>query len=75
MVNKEVEEYECGGIDGEFKAFAEACSQGRGQQEKHAYINTPDEALKDLAFVEACLKSGQKKGEPTVCYYTRPERK
>jgi predicted dehydrogenase len=53
-----VEEYGFGGIEAELLSFADACRQGRD-----ADCNTPDEAMKDVMFVEACLKSGQNNGE------------
>jgi predicted dehydrogenase len=57
-VNKgPAEEFNFGGIDAEFLGFAAAC---RNQQSDD--INTPEEAIKDLAFVEACLESGKNNG-------------
>lgn len=60
-VNKgAAEEFGFGGIEAEFLGFAAAC---RDRQEHD--INTPEEAVKDLAFVEACLESGKNKGALT----------
>jgi predicted dehydrogenase len=51
------EDFEFGGLDGEFLAFAAAAKQQAKDR------NTPLEALLDLALVEACLLSGQNNGE------------
>jgi predicted dehydrogenase len=56
--DNEVEEYGFGGIEGELLSFADACRRGRDVD-----CNTPEEAMKDLMFVEACLKSGQNNGK------------
>ncbi len=53
------EEFGYGGLHAEFFAFAQSC-RGNGID-----CNNPVEALNDLAFVEACLESGKKKGEMT----------
>lgn len=58
--DKDGENLGFGGIDGEFLAFAAAC---RGEQSD---CNTPDEAVKDLAFIEACLQSGKNNGAITA---------
>eukprot|EP00978_Attheya_sp_CCMP212_P012007 scaffold29773_cov51-Attheya_sp.AAC.3 len=42
-------------------SFADACRRGRD-----ADCNTPEEAMKDLMFVEACLKSGQNNDERII---------
>jgi len=52
-----VEEYGFGGVEAEFGSFADACRGGRD-----ADCNSPEEAVKDLMMVEACLKSGQNNG-------------
>ena len=53
--NEDVQELDFGfgGIEQEFLHFAAAC------QQRGADINTPQEALGDLKFVEACLESGK----------------
>ena len=48
------EDFGYGGIEGEFLAFAASCNN-----DERVDFNTPLEALKDLAFVEACLSSGR----------------
>jgi predicted dehydrogenase len=53
------EDFGFGGLEGEFFAFAAACKNEGSDQ------NTPSEARKDLAFVEACLLSGKSNGEKT----------
>lgn len=45
------------GLDQEFLAFARSCTGGDRRDD-----NTPTEALKDLEFVEALLKSGKQNG-------------
>lgn len=55
-VNGKEETFGFGGIDGEFLGFANAC---RGLEEDR---NSPEEALRDLAFVEALLDSGKENG-------------
>jgi len=52
-----VEEYGFGGVEAELLSFADACRGGRD-----ADCNSPEEAVKDLMMVEACLKSGQNNG-------------
>ena len=52
------EDFDFGGLEGEFFAFAASCRNDGGTDR-----NTPSEALKDLAFVEACLLSGKHNGE------------
>uniref|UniRef100_A0A7S1ZI66 Gfo/Idh/MocA-like oxidoreductase C-terminal domain-containing protein n=1 Tax=Ditylum brightwellii TaxID=49249 RepID=A0A7S1ZI66_9STRA len=51
------EDFGFGGIELEFLGFAAHCQQLEND------CNTPLEALKDLAFVEACLESGKKNGD------------
>lgn len=53
-----VEEFSFSGIEGEYEAF------GRAILDKREDRNTPQEALRDLAFVEACMKSAQQNGKP-----------
>lgn len=60
--------YSFSGIENEVLAFGKACytsqqSQEEAQQLFDIHYNTPDEAVKDLRFVEACLLSGKKNGE------------
>jgi predicted dehydrogenase len=61
------------GLDGEFTAFAKTCCQLRAVKNDGGEttesvklatrqdLNTPREALADLAFVEACLESGRRR--------------
>jgi predicted dehydrogenase len=49
-----------GGIEAEFLAFAAACQHSPGRE---LDVNTPEEALRDIQFVEACLISGQQGGK------------
>ncbi|KAF5358620.1 hypothetical protein D9758_007679 [Tetrapyrgos nigripes] len=51
--NEEVYSFPSKGVEGEFKSFFDAC-EGHGD----VAVGKPEEALKDVAFIEAALKSG-----------------
>ena len=56
-------QFECGCLDREFIAFAKSFQQLRDPNFKLndiVDINTPQEALEDLVFVESCLESGRR---------------
>ena len=53
------EDFGFGGIPAEFLAFNTAC-QGIGFDR-----NSPEEATRDIAFIEACLLSGRNAGAVT----------
>lgn len=61
--NNEVQEFGFGGLDAEFWSFAEACENS---SRKECHRNSPEEAMMDLALVEACLDSGKEDGEQVV---------
>jgi len=56
-------DYAFGGIEAEFLRFAGAC-RNMGED-----INTPEEALRDISLVEACLESGKAGGEMRAVGY------
>jgi len=64
------EEFGYAGIEHEFEAFGKACRQKDEETTTSNDIpvdwNSPLEALKDLAFVEACLESGKNGGQVVV---------
>ena len=60
------EHYPFGGIEAEMRAFVKACQL----EKRNVNRNTPEEALGDLALVQAMLESGKEGGAmrfiPTV---------
>lgn len=47
------------GVKQEIKAWAESLEQGKRNE-----MQSPEEALKDLEILEACLRSGENEGSP-----------
>ena len=64
LVDTQTTGYPFCGVPDEFVAFAAAVGAPSGPEMEALDCNTPEEAMADLAFIEACLESGKNGGQP-----------